>query len=349
MLTVRLASITDLLSSYPNYSGVSHWHDDIELILILSGEMKYNVNGNIFPLHKNEGIFVNSRQLHFGFSDTHTECIFLCILLHPILLCASPAYAKSFVLPVIRNYEAPFVLLSPKISWQQKILDEIRFLFKHRKDKTAPLKIPVFFPASGQCFMKTSLSGAETHIDNDLSAIRNMTDFIQKNYTVKISLEEIAAAGSVGISKCCRLFSRYFSQTPNNYLSNYRLAKSGDLLRETSLSITEIALSTGFNSASYYAESFRKWAGISPGEFRKNRSIPSVRTWNQRDGKSGISHFSPSPLVAPRWSVYGNKFCILFKLIASVEVLCRSADVVGCKIPATPQAINPALKVTMKP
>ena len=58
----------DLLSSYPNYSGVSHWHDDIELILILSGEMKYNVNGNIFPLHKNEGIFVNSRQLHFGFS-----------------------------------------------------------------------------------------------------------------------------------------------------------------------------------------------------------------------------------------------------------------------------------------
>lgn len=278
----------DLLSSYPNYSGVSHWHDDIELILILSGEMKYNVNGNIFPLHKNEGIFVNSRQLHFGFSDTHTECIFLCILLHPVLLCASPAYEKSFVLPVIRNYEAPFVLLSPKISWQQKILDEIRFLFKHRKDKTAPLKILSSFSCIwAMLYENISSSGAETHIDNDLSAIRNMTDFIQKNYTVKISLEEIAAAGSVGISKCCRLFSRYFSQTPNNYLNNYRLAKSGDLLRETSLSITEIALSTGFNSASYYAESFRKWAGISPGEFRKNRSIPSVRTWNDLHNRDG--------------------------------------------------------------
>ena len=41
------------------------------------------------------------------------------------------------------------------------------------------------------------------------------------------------------------------------------------LLRETDMTITEIALSTGFGSASYYAESFRKWAGMSPGEFRK--------------------------------------------------------------------------------
>ena len=37
------------------------------------------------------------------------------------------------------------------------------------------------------------------------------------------------------------------------------------------MTITEIALSTGFGSASYYAESFRKWAGMSPGEFRKAR------------------------------------------------------------------------------
>ena len=51
----------------------------------------------------------------------------------------------------------------------------------------------------------------------------------------------------------------------------YRLNKSALLLRETDMTITEIALSTGFGSASYYAESFRKWAGMSPSEFRKAR------------------------------------------------------------------------------
>ena len=56
----------------------------------------------------------------------------------------------------------------------------------------------------------------------------------------------------------------------------------------------------------------------------------------------------PAGLIFYYWTIYGSRFCILFKLIASVEVLCRSADVVGCRIPATPQAIRPALKVMIK-
>lgn len=277
----------DSLSLYPNCSGISHWHDDIELILILSGEMQYNVNGKIFMLHENEGIFVNSRQLHFGFSDNHKECVFLCILLHPILLCASPAYEKSFVLPVTRNNEAPCSLLSPDIPWQKEILEQIRFLFDHRKEKTAPLKILSSFSFIwALLYENLSSSGVEIHADHDLSVIRSMTGFIQQNYTSRISLEDIAASGSVGISKCCRLFSRYFSHTPICYLNNYRLSQSTHLLRETSLSITEIALSTGFNSASYYAESFRKWAGSSPGEFRKNQFLTTGRTWNELHGFS---------------------------------------------------------------
>lgn len=33
----------DFLSSFPNYTADSHWHDDIELMAILSGQMQYNV------------------------------------------------------------------------------------------------------------------------------------------------------------------------------------------------------------------------------------------------------------------------------------------------------------------
>ena len=105
-----------------------------------------------------------------------------------------------------------------------------------------------------------------------------MTGFIQQNYASRISLSDIAAAGSVGISKCCKLFSRYFSQSPNLYLNQYRLNKSTLLLRETDMTITDIALSSGFGSASYYAEAFRKWAGMSPGEFRKSQLTADDRS-----------------------------------------------------------------------
>lgn len=77
------------LSSYSDFRAVSHWHDDLEFILILDGTMVYNVNGEKIPLQTGEGLFVNSRCLHYGYSGAHTECYFLCLLLSPALLSAN--------------------------------------------------------------------------------------------------------------------------------------------------------------------------------------------------------------------------------------------------------------------
>ena len=264
-----------ILSHYPNYTAPSHWHNDIELIAILDGEMDYNVNGEITTLRKNEGIFVNARQMHFGFSGSKTECNFICILLHPMLLCAEPAYERDFVLPVVRNNGAPFVFLNPDIPWQQAVLEQISYMEQSKGQKTAPLKVQSSF-----CIIWSLLYEnipPESHAANvnssDLTAARNMTGFIQKNYTRRISLKEIALSGAVGQSKCCKLFTKYFGQTPNTYLNQYRLGKSLELLQNSDMSITEIALSVGFGGASYYAEIFHKCFGKSPTEFRKTNII----------------------------------------------------------------------------
>ncbi len=53
----------------------------------------------------------------------------------------------------------------------------------------------------------------------------------------------------------------------------------------TNLNITEIAYEVGFNGASYYAETFRKYMGISPSSYRKNR------TGNKKEtGKESVNH-----------------------------------------------------------
>lgn len=261
-----------ILSHYPNYTAPSHWHDDIELIAVLEGEMDYNVNGEITTLRKGEGIFVNARQMHFGFSASKTECDFICILLHPMLLCAMPSYEQDFVLPVIRNNDTPFVFLNPNIHWQKAILEQIYYMDQNKGQKTAPLKVQASFSVIWSLLFENI--PPENHIvntrSNDLTAARNMVGFIQKNYTKKISLKEIALSGAVGQSKCCKLFAKYFGQTPNTYLNQYRLNKSLEHLRNSDMSITEIALSVGFGSASYYTEIFRKCFGKSPTEFRKS-------------------------------------------------------------------------------
>jgi AraC-like DNA-binding protein len=75
----------------------------------------------------------------------------------------------------------------------------------------------------------------------------------------------------VGFSRA-RMFEMFKAQTgltPNDYLQRLRVEKAQEQLRQTSLSVTEIGLATGFSSGQYFSTVFARYAGVSPTEFRK--------------------------------------------------------------------------------
>ncbi len=259
-----------LLSSYPNYAAPAHWHDDVEFIAILSGKMKYNVNGEIITLTENEGIFVNARQMHFGFSIEKNECDFICIQLHLLMLCATYAYERDFVLPVLYNRNAAYIKLNTDIFWQKIILENIKEIYSVRGERSAALKtLNLFLTIWIQLYENIQIESQQKTQNTDLCVLKNMIGFIQQNYMVKVTLADIAASGAIGQSKCCKLFAKYTGQTPNTYLTQYRLDKGAFLLKNTDMTITEIANAIGFNGSSYYAETFRKWYGKSPSEYKR--------------------------------------------------------------------------------
>ena len=54
------------LSRYERKSFLWHWHKEIELTILLQGEMQYQVNDTIYHLQAGEGLFCNSNRLHTG-------------------------------------------------------------------------------------------------------------------------------------------------------------------------------------------------------------------------------------------------------------------------------------------
>lgn len=257
------------LSDYPHYGAPSHWHDDIEFIAVLAGEMQYNVNGEILTMKAGEGVFVNARRLHFGYSAKKRECSFICVLLHPLLLCVLPAFERDFVLPLLKDPALSFVKLCPDRDWKQEIYELICGIYAGREEKTAPIQAQIAFLKIWNLLLEhISMESRQKMADPELTILKNMIGFVQQNYMNKLSLKAIAASGAVGQSKCCSLFAKYLKQTPNGYLTRYRLNKGMELLRDTGLSVTEVAAAAGFGGGSYFAEVFRKWMGKSPTEYR---------------------------------------------------------------------------------
>ena len=95
----------------------------------------YDVNGQRIPLQTGEGIFVNSRCFHYGYSDTNTECLFICILLSPLLLSINTYFVENCLNPLLQNIHFPYQKLNPSIQWQNSILGDLEMLYEKNMDK----------------------------------------------------------------------------------------------------------------------------------------------------------------------------------------------------------------------
>ncbi|MBR1451113.1 MAG: helix-turn-helix transcriptional regulator, partial [Lachnospiraceae bacterium] len=69
--------------------------------------------------------------------------------------------------------------------------------------------------------------------------------------------------------ECSRCFSSNLSQSPMDYLNNFRTQKACEMLISGSKSVLEISESCGFSTGSYFSKSFGKIMGCTPLEYRK--------------------------------------------------------------------------------
>lgn len=263
------------LSSYPDYSSVSHWHKDLEFILITKGKMTYNVNGTFIDLSENSGIMVNSRQLHYGFSAERRECEFICILLSPELLQGSEWFYQNYVEKITENYACPYLYLDCN-DWRKAVLLALHRIY-HCVD-TDFTEASFYFEVMEDFISIMKIVYENLHVEEqvmpkealELSSLRNMITYIEEHLSEKITLESIASAGACCKSRSSLLFKKYLRDTPITYITKLRLRKSLAMLIESDASITEIAYEYGFCGPSYYCETFQKYYGMPPLKYRKN-------------------------------------------------------------------------------
>ncbi|WNS41302.1 AraC family transcriptional regulator [Paenibacillus sp. MMS20-IR301] len=266
-----------LLNQFDKYAAACHWHPDLEFILVLEGEMEYFVNGEIVNIGQGHGFFVNSRRLHYGFSSRKINCSFLVIAIHPALFGEGGVLGKTFFEENFGSNTEDYLLLTQQSDWEKNILLALEETYKEM-NRTPHNPLRLLSLAAGLCAdISDHIQHAPGQVNDNQSWIilRNMTGFIHHHYASRITLDEIAAAGSVCRSKCCGLFDEYTGKTPNSYLVRYRIQKSCEMLAETNRSISEIAIRCGFQSASYFSYVFRNEIGLTPLNYRKNSRIQS--------------------------------------------------------------------------
>ncbi|HEY5499536.1 MAG TPA: AraC family transcriptional regulator [Bacteroidales bacterium] len=92
---------------------------------------------------------------------------------------------------------------------------------------------------------------------------------IYSNYFEKITIEQIADECEISARYLRKLFEKEIGISPIEFISILRINRSKVLLHNFSVSIKEIAFSTGFENQQYFSKRFKQNTGISPLEYRK--------------------------------------------------------------------------------
>lgn len=260
-----------ILSSYVGMRADCHWHEDLEMIYLLEGEMYYYVNGQKILLRKSEGIIVNSKVIHYGYDHNGQECVFLCILFRPELLHGNTPLYQNYIEPVLNEQLWEFWKLTP--AKDNGIIEMIKSIWKAKENASPAYELEVIgclyslWPILLEHCQNLSADNTRT-TSPDVIIMKKLVAYIHQHYAENISLEDLCRYAGIGKSTCCNLFKKHTSHSPIDFVNQYRLKTAANLLITTDKSVTEIAMECGFSHHSYFTKSFHKLFGCVPSKFQ---------------------------------------------------------------------------------
>lgn len=101
------------------------------------------------------------------------------------------------------------------------------------------------------------------------SIMKKLMLFIENNYADNITVENMAEYVNLHRSNVYRLFKCVYNTSPQKFLADYRIDRALYLLKNSQMSIKEIAYATGFSDPSYFCKMFKKKHLKTPQEARK--------------------------------------------------------------------------------
>lgn len=255
----------------------THWHDELEIVIITKGTVHARIAGECIVLTAGEGYFANSGILHSESLETKAGHQHALVFSPRIISQAEDLIWHTAVVPVLGNPCIPFIRLRASEPWQREILQLAEKAWNWGAYDKPGYPIQVRYCLSSVFALITANADI---IENELRytskyqrdeiRVKKALLCIEEHYDEDLSINDIARSAKISVSTCLRLFSTVLGLTPVQYLIRHRLQKAAEELKHAdSKTIAEIAYSCGFTDASYFDRCFRKEYGMTPSEYQR--------------------------------------------------------------------------------
>ncbi len=249
-----------------------HWHHHVEVIVSMQERVIYEVDGEVIHVDKGDVLFIWPGEIH-GIQFQSKPRNTLMLQFDGQLLSERLDFQKSahvfYSTRLLKQeeYKDLVVYIQKKIEEVQHLFQEDP-LFLDMKVCSLIYDIMVRLGESRMCTWKTGAMGYSRHKEQAERQILTACQYISVHCKEKISLEEVANIAGFSKYYFSKVFKQYTGKGFLEFQNKERLRIAETLLKNQALSITEVALESGFDSISTFNRIFKQIKKVNPTEYR---------------------------------------------------------------------------------
>lgn len=251
-----------------------HQHKEIEFIKIIGGKMRVDFENDSIVLDSGDLLILNSNVSHSTATIAeHTQQMLFQSDISLLYIKPSHEIKYSYFYSFLNQSSKPYYYIPNKSTLNKELTKYITNIYHEtqKKEDMFEMYLKSYLNLLSACLNRNKIFTNDFDCPQSLfNKIAPIVNYIDENYATSLSLFEISQILHMNKYYMCRLFKTVTNNTIFNYITHIRICKAENLLTQTSLSITDIALSLGFANATRFDETFKKITGTTPMNYRKN-------------------------------------------------------------------------------
>jgi AraC-like DNA-binding protein len=278
-LVVGRSRLIDIPVSSNDLTEIEHSHDFCELVIVAQGQGVQCLEGMDLPISAGDVFLLQGRQRHFFHDRKHLELVNVMYDSQQVSLPESdlrrmPGYCAMFLLePTYRKqhrFASRLHLKRVQLAKVLAIADEMEGECKEQNpgfEVVLRAKLQELIAYLSRIY--TQGNSTETQA---LLRVGEVIGAMEQKFSHDWNLTELAAIAHMSKNNLLKVFRKATSQTPIDYLMRLRIQRAMGMLQKSDHTITEIAFAVGFNDSNYFTRQFRKVNGLTPRQFRTQRT-----------------------------------------------------------------------------
>lgn len=249
-----------------------HTHEYFQIYYIANGSLNHFIENNSSKLCHGDMFIIPPGVMHYIAPEAKT--VFYSFSFMPDFLNEANPDNKLVSL-FLRNLLTEKQIL-PKVSIDSKDIFYIESVMERMLDEFTcknlgfgevihSYTVLLLTVLARNYFEKNTLT---EYFDNSKQFVLHCVEYIENNFTEKITLNEISKRSAMSKNSFCELFYKLTGHSFNNYLNMCRIKKATEYIKD-GYKITAIYGLCGYNDFSTFYRNFKKIMGISPKEFQK--------------------------------------------------------------------------------